>query len=82
MPTQCSQRKCVRGVVREIESALEGKVLVTRIGKTLSGGVHQAVEFRGCSRFSFELPDPGEVFEFLLAHARRSSSEPKIKIFG
>jgi|SRR6516162_9834523 len=82
MPTQCSQRKCVGGVVREIESALEGKILITRISKALAGGVHQAVEFRAYSWFGFELSDPGEVFEFLLAHARRSSSEPKINIFG
>ena len=36
MPTQCSQRKCVGGVVREIESALEGKILITRISKALA----------------------------------------------
>ena len=82
MTTQCSERKCVRGVVRQIKSALEGKILVTRIGKALAGGVHQAVEFRSRSRFGFELPYPREVFEFLFAHTRRSSSEPKMKIFG
>jgi hypothetical protein len=82
MPTQCGQGKCVCGIVRQIKSALEGESLVASIGKALAGGLHQSDKLCSRSWFSFELPDPGEVVEFLFAHGRRSSSEPKTKIFG
>jgi hypothetical protein len=70
------------GAVRQIKPAFRGKAFIVSVSKALPGGSRHAIKLRSRSRLRFELANFDEVIEFLLAHAYRSVSEPKMKSLG